>query len=51
VQPVAPIDDLLIAACAWLAIGIRPDCSPPRNLRFISKILFPLGALVGVWRD
>ena len=42
-----PIDSLLIAAGAWLALGIA-GLAAPRNLRFISKTLFPLGALVGV---
>jgi hydrogenase-4 component B len=41
------IDALLIAACAWLAIGIV-GLAAPRNLRYISKVLFPLGALIGV---
>jgi formate hydrogenlyase subunit 3/multisubunit Na+/H+ antiporter MnhD subunit len=41
------IDALLIAACAWLAIGLA-GLAAPRNLRFISKLLFPLGAAVGV---
>ncbi|MBL8502478.1 MAG: hydrogenase 4 subunit B, partial [Rhodocyclaceae bacterium] len=41
------IDLLLIAACVWLAIGMA-GLLAPRNLRFISKILFPLGALVAV---
>ncbi|MBK6630944.1 MAG: hydrogenase 4 subunit B [Betaproteobacteria bacterium] len=40
------IDVLLIAVCAWLAIGLA-GLAAPRNLRFISKTLFPLGALVG----
>ncbi|MDP2811820.1 MAG: hydrogenase 4 subunit B [Rhodocyclaceae bacterium] len=42
------IDTLLIAACVWLAIGLA-GLSMPRNLRFIGKVLFPLGALVGLW--
>jgi formate hydrogenlyase subunit 3/multisubunit Na+/H+ antiporter MnhD subunit len=42
-----PIDTLLIAACAWLAIGLL-GLAAPRNTRFISKTLFPLGALVGM---
>lgn len=42
-----PIDALLIASCAWLALGIA-GLVAPRNLRFISKTLFPLGALVGM---
>ncbi|MBA3902512.1 MAG: hydrogenase 4 subunit B [Rhodocyclaceae bacterium] len=42
-----PIDALLIAACAWLVLGIA-GLVAPRNLRFISKTLFPLGALVGM---
>ncbi len=40
------IDLLLFAVCAWLAIGFA-GLAAPRNLRYISKILFPLGALVG----
>jgi len=42
-----PIDTLLIAACGWLAIGLA-GLVAPRNMRFVSKTLFPLGALVGV---
>jgi formate hydrogenlyase subunit 3/multisubunit Na+/H+ antiporter MnhD subunit len=42
-----PIDTLLIAACAWLAIGLV-GLLAPRNTRFVSKALFPLGALVGM---
>ena len=42
-----PIDTLLIAACAWLAIGLA-GLAAPRNTRFISKTLFPLGAVVGL---
>ncbi|MBK7136691.1 MAG: hydrogenase 4 subunit B [Rhodocyclales bacterium] len=45
--PLLAIDTLLIAACAWLAIGLAGILSP-RNLFYISKFLFPLGALVGV---
>jgi formate hydrogenlyase subunit 3/multisubunit Na+/H+ antiporter MnhD subunit len=41
------IDILLAAAAAWLAIGLA-GLAAPRNLHFISKILFPLGAAVGV---
>ena len=41
------IDLLLIAACAWLAIGFA-GLAAPRNLRYISKVLFPLGALIAV---
>ncbi|GIK23842.1 MAG: hydrogenase 4 subunit B [Betaproteobacteria bacterium] len=41
------VDHLLIAACVWLAIGCA-GLAAPRNLRYISKILFPLGAAVGV---
>ncbi|MBL8489079.1 MAG: hydrogenase 4 subunit B [Rhodocyclaceae bacterium] len=41
------IDALLIAACAWLAVGLA-GLAAPRNLRFISKTLFPVGALVGL---
>ncbi|MBX3648812.1 MAG: hydrogenase 4 subunit B [Rhodocyclaceae bacterium] len=42
-----PIDVLLISACAWLAIGFA-GLAAPRNLRFVGKTLFPLGALIGV---
>jgi formate hydrogenlyase subunit 3/multisubunit Na+/H+ antiporter MnhD subunit len=42
-----PIDVLLIAACVWLAIGLA-GLAAPRNLHYISKILFPLGAAVAV---
>ena len=41
------IDVLLIAACAWLAIGFA-GLAAPRSLRFIAKTLFPLGAAIGV---
>lgn len=41
-----PIDILLMAACAWLAVGLT-GLVVPRDMRFISKVLFPLGALVG----
>jgi formate hydrogenlyase subunit 3/multisubunit Na+/H+ antiporter MnhD subunit len=41
------IDVLLIAACAWLALGLA-GLAAPRNLFYISKLLFPLGAAVGV---
>ena len=45
--PLLSIDILLIAVCAWLAIGLA-GLAAPRNLRFVGKMLFPLGALVGV---
>ncbi len=41
------IDALLIAACAWLAVGLA-GLLAPRNTRFISKTLFPFGAAVGL---
>jgi len=41
------IDFLLILASAWAAIGLA-GLAAPRNTRFISKILFPLGALVAL---
>jgi len=41
------IDYLLIAACAWGILGLA-GLVAPRNTRFIAKILFPLGALVGL---
>lgn len=39
------IDVLLIAAAAWLAIGLA-GLLAPRNLDLIAKTLFPFGALV-----
>lgn len=47
-SPLLSIDLLLIAACAWLVIGLC-GLAAPHHARFISKILFPLGALVGLW--
>ena len=41
------IDALLIAAAAWLAIGLC-GLVAPRNAAFISRVLFPLGAAVGI---
>jgi hydrogenase-4 component B len=41
------IDFLLIAACAWLGLGLA-GLVAPRNPRFISTVLFPLGAVVGL---
>ncbi|MDD5296039.1 MAG: hydrogenase 4 subunit B [Rhodocyclaceae bacterium] len=45
--PLLPIDLLLIAVAAWLLIGLA-GLAAPGNLRYISKRLFPLGALVGL---
>jgi formate hydrogenlyase subunit 3/multisubunit Na+/H+ antiporter MnhD subunit len=42
-----PIDLLLIAACAWLAVGLA-GLLAPRNTRFISKVLFPIGASISL---
>ncbi len=42
-----PIDLLLIAVAAWMLIGLA-GLIAPRNLRFIAKRLFPLGALAGL---
>ncbi len=41
------IDVLLIAACAWLAIGLA-GLAVPRDRGLVAKVMFPLGALVGV---
>ncbi|MEW6163529.1 MAG: hydrogenase 4 subunit B [Pseudomonadota bacterium] len=41
------IDTLLLAICAWLAIGAA-GLVRPRDTRFIARTLFPLGALIGV---
>ncbi|MBU1237701.1 MAG: hydrogenase 4 subunit B [Gammaproteobacteria bacterium] len=43
--PLISIDVLLIAACAWLAIGLAGMLAP-RRLEFISKTLFPFGSVV-----
>jgi formate hydrogenlyase subunit 3/multisubunit Na+/H+ antiporter MnhD subunit len=42
-----PIDTLLIAACLWLGLGLT-GLLAPHNTRFVSKTLFPLGAVVGM---
>lgn len=42
------IDFLLIAAGAWLGVGLL-GLAVPHNSRFISSVLFPLGALVGLF--
>jgi hydrogenase-4 component B len=42
-----PIDLLLIAACAWLAVGLA-GLVAPGNTHFISKVLFPVGASIGL---
>jgi formate hydrogenlyase subunit 3/multisubunit Na+/H+ antiporter MnhD subunit len=39
------IDVLLIAACAWLVIGLA-GLMAPRNLELIARTLFPFGAVV-----
>ena len=41
------IDFLLIAAGLWLLIGLA-GLVAPRHLGYVSKVLFPLGALVGL---
>ena len=41
------IDLLLIAVVAWMLLGFG-GLLAPRHLRFISRVLFPAGALVGV---
>ena len=41
------IDLLLAAAVAWLVVGLA-GLAVPRHLAFISRVLFPAGALVGV---
>ncbi|NWG31596.1 MAG: hydrogenase 4 subunit B [Rhodocyclaceae bacterium] len=42
-----PIDSLILAASLWLAIGLG-GLFAPRNRRYVSRILFPLGAIVGL---
>ncbi|MCX8086532.1 MAG: hydrogenase 4 subunit B [Rhodocyclaceae bacterium] len=41
------IDALLIAACAWLAVGLA-GLAAPRQARFVAATLFPAGAFVGL---
>lgn len=42
------IDVLLIAAGAWLGVGLL-GLAAPRHPRFISGVLFPLGAVIGLF--
>jgi hydrogenase-4 component B len=42
-----PFDFVLAAIAAWLAIGVL-GLARPRDLRYISRLLFPAGALVGL---
>jgi formate hydrogenlyase subunit 3/multisubunit Na+/H+ antiporter MnhD subunit len=46
-QSLLSIDLLLIAACAWLAVGLA-GLAVPRNTNFVAKVLFPLGAIIGL---
>jgi formate hydrogenlyase subunit 3/multisubunit Na+/H+ antiporter MnhD subunit len=46
-QSLLSIDLLLIAACAWLAVGLA-GLAVPRNMHFVAKTLFPIGALIGL---
>ena len=46
-MPLLPIDNLILAACLWAAIGFA-GLVAPRNTRFVAKTLFPLGAIVGI---
>jgi formate hydrogenlyase subunit 3/multisubunit Na+/H+ antiporter MnhD subunit len=46
-QSLLSIDFLLLAAAGWLAIGLA-GLAMPRNLRYIGKVLFPIGAAVSV---
>ena len=41
------LDLIVIAACVWLAIGLV-GVAQLHNFRLISRVLFPLGALVGL---
>jgi len=43
---VAPLSLVIAAIVAWLAIGAA-GLVRPRNLRFVSRALFPAGGLVG----
>lgn len=43
----APLDAILWLAAAWLAIGAA-GLATPRNFFFVARVLFPLGALVGL---
>ncbi|MSQ55129.1 MAG: hydrogenase 4 subunit B [Betaproteobacteria bacterium] len=42
-----PLHEILACALAWIAIGLA-GIVRPRDLRFVGRILFPLGALVGL---
>lgn len=41
------IDSLIVAAGAWLAIGLA-GLAAPRHTRFVARFLFPLGAAVSL---
>jgi len=45
--PTFPLQATLAAIVAWLAIGTL-GLAAPRRLRFVSRVLFPLGAAVGL---
>lgn len=42
------LDALILAASAWLVIGLL-GLAAQRNIIFVARVLFPLGALVGLW--
>lgn len=42
-----PLHEILVCALAWIAIGLA-GIARPRDLRFVGRVLFPLGALVGL---
>ena len=42
------IDLLLVAACAWLVVGLA-GLLAPRDMRWVAKVLFPIGAAIGLY--
>ncbi len=46
-SPHSPLDVTLILAGAWLALGLL-GLIAPRNTAFVARVVFPLGALVGL---
>ncbi|MGH8284851.1 MAG: hydrogenase 4 subunit B, partial [Steroidobacteraceae bacterium] len=43
----SPLDATLVLAAAWLLLGFLGVLAP-RNTAFVARIVFPLGALVGL---
>ena len=42
-----PLDAVLLVTLLWLAIGVA-GVAALRRLRFVARVLFPLGAVIGL---